>query len=321
MQKALSGTPRRINKKENFNLELDRILTLMLWGTMSLSAQNDILHDEAKAQKYLSKNCLKNNHRHCPRCNQRKHYRLKDGRRRCSRCKYTFHDFSGRWINSGRLTAVQWLSLIRYFTEELSALKAAGGMGLSYNTVLNAFNILRYAILAHAGDAVDFFCRKTGHVKCCYGGKWTCDNRHCLIEDVPVFGIVEEGGRVRIDIVPDITPGAMIRSNVKNLRRGSIVYTDRFMDYDSLLYYGYHHAMVKSDDHYPLDYVYINRVKGFWTWARDRFIKYFGVSSLNFPLYIKELEFRYNHRDKDIFQIIAKYMCDVMPMVDKGTVQ
>jgi len=36
------------------------------------------------------------------------------GRYRCSRCEYTFHDFSGRWINRGRLNPVQWLSLIKH---------------------------------------------------------------------------------------------------------------------------------------------------------------------------------------------------------------
>ncbi len=189
---------------------------------------------------------------------------------------------------------------------------------LSYNTVLNGYTTLRYAILAHAPDAADFFCRKTGDVKCCYGGKTTCDNLHCLIEDVPVFCIREEGGRVCIDIVSDLTPGAVISSDVNKIRQGSIIYTDRFLDYDSLQYYGQHHARVRSEEHCPPDYVYMNRVDGFWTWARDRFIKYFGVSSINFPLYIKELEFRYNHRDQDIFEIITRFICDLMPVIEQN---
>ena len=287
---------------------------------MSLTALNDMVRDESKAHKFLSKNCLKNDHRHCPRCNQRKHYRLKDGRRRCSRCKYTFHDFSGRWINSGRLTAVQWLLLIQNFISELPALKVAEVMGMSYNTVFNAFNTIRYAILAHADDAADFFCQKTGQVKCCYGGKWTCDNQRCLIEDVPVFGVLEEGDKVQITIVHDVTPGALIRSAVKKVRSGSIVYTNRLKGFDSLLYYGYHHALVESDDLYPPGYVHINREDGFLTWAKKRFLKYYGVSSINFPLYIKETEFRYNHRHSDLFDIMTKYVCDLMPVVEQEKV-
>ena len=288
----------------------------MLLTGMSLNALNDIIQDELKAQKFLSKNCLKNDHRHCPRCNQRKHYRLKDGRRRCARCKYTFHDFSGRWINSGRLTAVQWLAIIQYFISELPARKVAKEMRLSYNTVLNAFNTIRYAILAHAEDAADFFCHKTGQVKCCYGGRLTCDNRRCLIEDVPVFGICENGEKVRITIVHDVTPGELIQAAVKKVRSGSIIYTDQYKGFDSILYYGYHHALVQPDDHYPSDYVYINRESKFLTWAKKRFLKYFGVSSISFPLYLKEIEFRYNHRDSDLFDIMTKYICDQIPVVE-----
>lgn len=289
----------------------------MILGGMSLTALNDIGRDELKAQKFLSKNCLKNDHRHCPRCNQRKNYRLKDGRRRCSRCKYTFHDFSGRWINSGRLTAVQWLALIQYFISELPARKVAEEIALSYNTVLNAFNTIRYAILAHAEDAGDFFCRKTGQVKCCYGGKWTCENRRCLIEDVPVFGICENSDKVRISIVQNVTPGDLIRADVKKVRNGGIIYTDRFMGYDSLLYYGYHHEQVQPDENFPANYVYINRPNGFLDWAKKGFVKHFGVSSINFPLYLKELEFRYNHRNADLFDIMTKYVCDRIPAVER----
>ncbi|MFO7963283.1 MAG: transposase [Desulfobacterales bacterium] len=261
----------------------------------------------------MSKKCRKNDHRFCPRCLQRKNYRLKDGRRRCSRCKYTFHDFSGRWINAGRITCSQWLSLIRLFEQELPARQAADKVGLSYNTVYGALNTLRYAILAHAEDAPAYFCRKTGYVKCCYGGNRSCDTRRCLIEDVPVFGIQHVGNQVQVRLVPDVTPGNLIRSEVKKIRRGSIIYTDRYKAYDGMLYYGYHHARVMSDDCFPEDYVFMNRINGFWTWSRDRFVKYYGVSSINFPLYLKELEFRYNHREQDIFEILSQYVCDLIP--------
>jgi transposase len=297
------------------DLELDQILALVLWGAMLLTAYNDTIQDTSKAQKFLSKICLKNDHRYCPRCNHRKHYRLKDGRRRCSRCKYTFHDFSGRWINTGRLSAAQWLLLIQYFIWEFPALKVAEETDLAYNTVLNAFNTLRYSILAHALDAEVYFCREKGRVKCCYGGKFTCDGPRCLMEDVPMFGVQENGGNVRISLVPDISPAVLIREDVKKTRMGGIIYTDQYKGFDSMLYYGYSHEQVKPEDRFPPDFLFINRGKGFFSWLRKCFPKYHGVSPINFPLYIKETEFRYNHRHLDLFQIITRYICDLVPMV------
>jgi transposase len=282
---------------------------------MFLTAYNDTIHDASKAQKFLSKICLKNEHRHCPRCNERKHYRLKDGRRRCSRCKYTFHDFSGRWINGGRLTPGQWLLLIRYFVEEFPALKVAEETGLAYNTVLNAYNTFRYAIVAHAPDAEVYFCREKGRVKCCYGGKWSCDTPQCLMDDVPVFGVQEQGEKVRISLVPDISPGALIRQDVKKIRVGGMIYTDPYKGFDSMLYYGYNPGTVMTEDRFPPDFLLSNRAKGFLAWLRQCFPKYHGVSPINFPLYIKETEFRYNHRHADLFQVISRYVCDRMPVV------
>lgn len=122
---------------------------------MDLTNYFTIVKNEQSAYKYLSKKCLKNGHRFCPRCKQRKLYKLADKRRRCSRCKYTFHDFSGRWINHGRFSCVQWLHLIKLFELELSVRKMAEQMNMAYNTVYNAIQTIRYAILAHAEDAAD----------------------------------------------------------------------------------------------------------------------------------------------------------------------
>src|SRR5210317_1354794 len=99
---------------------------------MDIDTYHKLIYSEKRAYNYLSKKCLKNGHRFCPRCNQRKLYKLSDKRRRCSRCKYTFHDFSGRWINHGRLTCIQWLSLIKLFELELSIRKMAEQMSLAY---------------------------------------------------------------------------------------------------------------------------------------------------------------------------------------------
>jgi len=45
----------------------------------------------------------------------------------------------------------------------------------------------------------------------------------------------------------------------------------------------------------------------------ERFIKHHGVSEENYPLYLKELEFRYPHRHTDIFDLVANFLCDLVP--------
>ena len=100
---------------------------------MDLNTYYKLIASESRARKYLLEKCFKNHQRFCPRCRSRKLYKLQEGRYRCSRCEHTFHDFSGRWINRGRLSSVQWLSLIKLFELEVSVRKMALQLKLSWD--------------------------------------------------------------------------------------------------------------------------------------------------------------------------------------------
>ena len=280
---------------------------------MELSSYYKLISNESKANKYLSKKCLKNGHRFCPRCNSRKLYKLSSKKRRCARCKYTFHDFSGRWINHGRLTCVQWLSLIKLFELELSVRKMAEQIGLAYNTVYHAVRKIRCAILVHASDAKNLMDGEIELDECYFGGHRKGNRGRGAAGKVPVFGILERNGKVLVTVVPNVTAETLISLTVKTVRRGSIVYTDKFRSYDSLMFCGYRHLKIDHSKRFTSGKVYINGLEGFWSWAKERLIKHHGVSKENFPLYLKELEFRYNHRHMDIFDLVANYLCDLVP--------
>jgi transposase len=281
---------------------------------MDLRAYHHLISSERRAKNYLSKKCLKNGHRFCPRCNQRKLYKLNDGRRRCSRCKYTFHDFSGRWINHGRLSCVQWLSLVKLFELELSVRKMSEQMNMAYGTVYRAINVIRVAILAHAEDAQDLL---EGEIDESYfGGRRKGNRGRGAAGKVPVFGVLERKGKVCVTVVPNVTAETLLGLTVKNVRRGSIIYTDKFKSYDSLMFCGYRHLKIDHKKRFSSEKVYINGLEGFWSWAKERLIKHHGVSKETFPLYLKELEFRYNNRHLDIFEKITDFLCDLVPKFD-----
>lgn len=280
---------------------------------MDLSTYYNIISNEQNAQKYLSKKCLKNGHRFCPRCSQRKLYLLKEGRRRCARCKYTFHDFSGRWINHGSLSCIQWLSLIKLFELELSVLKISEQIQLSYNTAYRAIQTIRYAILAHAEDAQDLLGGEIELDESYFGGRRKGNRGRGAAGKVPVFGILERNGQVRVTTVKDVSATTLVGLTVKTVRRGSIIYTDKFRSYNSLMCCGYRHLKVDHNKRFSSGKVYINGLEGFWSWAKERLIKHHGISKEKFPLYLKELEFRYNNRQNDIFELISDFLTDFVP--------
>ena len=47
-----------------------------------------------------------------------------------------------------------------------------------------------------------------------------------------------------------------------------------------------------------------NGIEGFWSFAKERFHKYHGISKTNYPLYIKEMEFRFNHRNENVYNLL-----------------
>ncbi|HLD42140.1 MAG TPA: transposase, partial [archaeon] len=50
---------------------------------------------------------------------------------------------------------------------------------------------------------------------------------------------------------------------------------------------------------------HINGIEGFWSYAKERFHKYHGINHDNYPLYLKEMEFRFNHRNEDVFKLLV----------------
>ena len=130
---------------------------------------------------------------------------------------------------------------------------------------------------------------------------------------VPVFGILTREGKVHVEVVPNVQAETLLGITVKKVRRGSIVYTDKYKAYDSLMFCGYRHLNVDHSSKFVDGKVHINGLEGFWSWAKERLFKHHGISPKHFPLYLKELEFRYNHRFELIFEQLVAYMSDFVP--------
>ena len=209
---------------------------------------------------------------------------------------------------------MQWLSIVKLFELELSVRKMALQLGLSYRAVYGAVSTIRAAILGHAENA--FLSGEVELDEAYFGGRRKGNRGRGAAGKVPVFGILERQGRVHVTVVPNVSAATLLQLTVKKVRRGSIVYTDRFASYDSLMFCGYRHLKVDHQKIFSSGKVYINGLEGFWSWAKERLIKHHGVSKTHFPLYLKELEFRYNHRNEDLFDLITNYLCDLVPERD-----
>lgn len=279
---------------------------------MKLESFEFITKSENRARLFLKKACWENGLVFCARCRSRKNYRITGKRYRCKRCKYTFHDFSNRWINLLRISCKKWLWLIKFFEVELSARKIAQQVGISYPTVLRAVTILRMAILA-SDEEGGFFKGEIELDETYFGGRRKGKRGRGAAGKVPVFGIYGRNGTVRVEVVKNVTAESLLNMTIKKVRRGSIVYTDKFRSYDALMFCGYRHLRVDHKRRFSSGRVYINGLEGFWSYAKERIIKFHGVSKEKFPLYLKEMEFRYNNRHHNLFNILVQKLCNLVP--------
>ena len=282
---------------------------------MQLQAYEQLVSSEPSARKYVLGYCFKFQQRICPRCRCRKLYRLSNGKRRCSRCDYTFRDLAGRWLSRCRLSCAQWLRVVKLFELEVSTRKMAQQLGVSYKTAYKAVTTIRMAILSQNREEKRFpgKGKEVELDESYFGGRRKGRRGRGAAGKVPVFGILERKGQVLVEVVPDVTAETLLTLTVKTVRRGSIVYTDRFKSYDSLMFCGYCHLKVDHSKRFARGRVYINGLEGFWSFAKERLLKYHGISPQRFPLYLKELEFRYNHRKEDLFPLIVKMLVDLVP--------
>jgi transposase len=125
-----------------------------------------------------------------------------------------------------------------------------------------------------------------------------------------VFGILERNGKVYTEIVPDCsraTLQAIIRGRVEV---ESVIHSDKWRGYNGLVDIGYskHFRVDHRDNKFSNGRSHINGIESFWSFAKRRLQKFNGVSKKNFNLHLKECEFRFNNREKDIYKILLNIL-------------
>ena len=78
-----------------------------------------------------------------------------------------------------------------------------------------------------------------------------------------VFGILERKGKVHIEIVNNVKAKTLLKSTIQKVRKGSIVYTDKWKGYDSLIFNDYKHLSIDHSKMFGKGDVYTRDPKSF----------------------------------------------------------
>jgi len=118
---------------------------------------------------------------------------------------------------------------------------------------------------------------------------------------VIVFGILKRNGKVYTRPVPNVSR-AILRLIIKQkVPEGSTIYSDSFRSYDGLITDGYKHYRINHDREFARGRRnHINGIESFWSYAKTKLKKYQGINRKYFQLYLKEMEYRFNHRNDEL---------------------
>jgi len=275
---------------------------------VDITGFTNLIFSESTARRYLLGFCWKNHQRFCPRCRERKLYHVSDGRRRCARCGYTFHDFSRRFLNACAFSPRQWLWFLKLFELMVPARDIAQQMGVTYATVLKAQDTVRRAVVAQALDARALYAAGVRPGP----GRQGAAARDA---DSPVFGIIDINGYAICDVLSGLTAEDLLRFKLNfhlaTSSVGNVVYTAPYRTYQTLVACGpslWPSRLVRHEDkRIPAE------AGGFWAFARRHLARLRGVDPAHFPLHLKELELRYNHREQNLVEMLAKALCGLVP--------
>jgi transposase len=266
---------------------------------MPLKSLESLFRSERRSFLHLVNEAWRQNRRFCVRCHSSKIYRLADKRYRCARCGYTFHDFTRRWIGELNLTARQWLWIVKLFELEIPPSQLAKEVGISYPTALKAIYLIRRAI-AQASDGGDFSTEGRG------------EESRPGEERARMFGVTERNGKITISVISDVSAETVLREQPKFAKQGPIIFTGPFREYDGVILWRFRlpAAATKS---LPKGKSPLDGLDSFWSFARPRLSKFHRTSDLDLFYFLKELAFRYEHRDEEIFDTVVTMMTQLMP--------
>ena len=252
--------------------------------------------------------------RHCPRCENTVLWKLKDNRFKCKNCNYKFGDFTATYLNKLKIPINEVAHILYLFTLGVPAYRMRKYIESSLKTIQKVFTVTRQAIydqalveLKQANISGEIEMDET-----MFGGRrsgkrgWGASGKHMI------FGMYQRNGKVFTFPISSRSRENLLEIIHKHIKPGSLYYTDDWHAYSSLSIRG-NHVVITKEKGKPKGRNHLNGIEGFWSFAKNWLYQYRGVPRHHFHLYLKEVEFRFNHRDENLFILFAKLLTNLVP--------
>ena len=213
-----------------------------------------------------------------------------------------------KYANRSKISEKKFRQILRLFSLDLDALQIASITGLNRNTINRYLKAIRERIADHCQQQSPF----SGEVEVdeSYFGAHRVKGRRGrgAFGKTVVFGIFKRNGSVFTEIVPNCA-----RTTLQRVIRGrvdleTVIHSDGWRGYNGLVDLGYkkHFRVQHGNNEFANKKSHINGIESFWAYAKSRLNRFRGLSRETFYLHLKECEFRFNYRGKDLYRLILK---------------
>lgn len=221
-------------------------------------------------------------------------------------------------VGTPRIPKEKRNTLLEGFINDLTATQAGKMAKVNRNTANHYFSSFRADIM----EACKYPPRLSGEVEmdqAFFGARKRrkYNSKGKLLEGskehkVMVFGMIQRGGAVYTQIIKRADKRIMIPiihmvvATKGKRNKKTIIYTDAWRSFNRLVDSGYKHIAINHSQTYSdKKGGHINTIENFWSVAKRRMTKFNGIDRGNFPMYLKECEFRYNNR-KDLSKALER---------------
>jgi len=215
-----------------------------------------------------------------------------------------------KYVYHAKISEAKFRQILKCFSLDLTATQTAEMTSVSRNAVNRLYLAIRTRIAEYSRQTSPVS-GEIEVVESYFGPNRTPGKRgRGAGGKTIVFGLFKRNGKVYTEIVSDCsakTLQGIIRGKVDI---DSVIHSDGWRGYDGLVDVGYekHYRVEHGKDEFSKgNGKHINGIESFWGYAKHRLMKFKGIPRYLFEVYLKETEFRFNHRDQGLYKILLKW--------------
>ena len=199
-------------------------------------------------------------------------------------------------MRKSRLSTQKQTKLLEHFVTSTTARCAVDLISVNTKTATYYYHRLRVIISDQlASESSPYFSGEIEVDESYFGGVGKGKRGRGAAGKIPVFGLLKRGGKVYAVIIPDAKSQTLIPIIREKVQPDSIVYSDCWKAYSALDISEFKHYRINHSKLFAQSKNDINGIEDFWNQAKRHMRKFNGVPREQFPLYLKECEWRFNN--------------------------